>query len=369
VLHPSRPLLLLALSTAAWGPSMAGTARDARFLAGGDISMATRIEQAGATFHDGVGQADLVTLLRRNGWNTARLRLFVDPSHENAVVNDLPYTLALARRIKAAGMQLLLDIHYSDTWADPGHQAKPAAWRDLSFDALVQKVHDYTADVISQCRTHNVLPDIVQIGNEITPGFLWPEGKLYGKGGDPERRWERFTRLLEAGIAGAREAAGQDSTLRILIHIDKGGKWGATKWFFENLARRNVSFDIIGLSYYPWWHGTMADLRGNLHNTARTFGKDIMVVETAYPHRNEQHWKKHALAWPISPEGQKAFLAEVIAAVKAAPDGRGIGVLYWYPESVPAEGLRIWNGGATALFDAQGKALPALSVLGSGGRE
>jgi arabinogalactan endo-1,4-beta-galactosidase len=331
------------------------------FLFGGDISMLTKIEALGGVFREDGEPDDPLAIFRRNGFNIARLRLFVNPNHQNAVVNDLPYTLALARRVKAARMQFLLDIHYSDTWADPGHQTKPAAWKDLDFDALVKKVHSYTSDVLDACQRNGTPPDMVQIGNEIRPGFLWPDGKLYGDSpGSPEERWERFARLLKAGIAAARSAEGSP---RVMIHIDKGGKSAATKRFFTGLQEHEVDFDVIGLSYYPWWHGSMADVRKNLHETARAFGKDIVVVETAYPYRGERWAKEPNMAWPISPEGQRAFLSELVAVVRGVPDDRGIGVVWWYPESLPVKGLHVWRGGSNALFDSDGNALPALGVL------
>jgi len=329
-------------------------------LFGGDISMVSRIEALGGLYRENGKATDPIAIFRHNGWNVARLRLFVDPDGRNAVVNDLSYTLALAKRVRASGMRFLLDFHYSDTWADPGHQTKPKAWDVPPFDALVRKVHDYTAAVLAACERNGTPPCIVQIGNEITPGFLWPDGKLYGDGpGTPEERWQRFTTLLKAGIAAARETKCKP---RVMVHIDKGGKAASTKHFFTRLGEHDVDFDVIGLSYYPWWHGSLADLRENLHATAKAFRKDIIVVETAYPYRGE-HWaKKPNMAWPISPAGQRAFLADVVTAVRETPDGRGIGVVYWYPESIRVDGLRVWNGGSSALFDDDGNALPAMQA-------
>jgi arabinogalactan endo-1,4-beta-galactosidase len=331
------------------------------FLFGGDISMLTKIEALGGVFREDGKPADPFAIFRRNGFNIARLRLFVNPNHENAVVNDLPYTLALAKRVKAAGMHFLLDFHYSDTWADPGHQTKPAAWENLDFDALVKKTHSYTANVLDACQRNGTPPDMVQIGNEISPGFLWPDGKLYGDApGSPEEGWERFARLLRAGVAAVRQAEGSP---RVMIHIDKGGKAAATNRFFTSLQEHEIDFDVIGLSYYPWWHGSMADVRKNLRETARAFGKDIVVVETAYPYRGERWAEQPNMAWPVSPEGQRAFLTELIEAVRSTPGGRGIGVVWWYPEALPVKGLHAWRGGSNALFDSDGNALPALGVL------
>jgi arabinogalactan endo-1,4-beta-galactosidase len=333
------------------------------FLAGGDISMLTKIEELGGVFRDDGEPRDFLEIFKDCGGNCFRLRLFVKPNYNNAVINDLPYTLALAKRIKKAQLKLLLNFHYSDTWADPGHQHKPAAWADLNVDALERQVEDYTAAVIAAFKKAGVLPELVQVGNEITPGMLWPDGKLYGAG-DPEKQWDQFARLVKAGIRGVKKPLAKTDNVRIMIHIDKGGSWPKTKWFFDRLRQRDVDFDVIGLSYYPWWHGTLDALRENLQQTAQAYDKDLVVVETAYPFRNEASWKaKDNMAWPISPAGQRAFMAELVAAVRATPNGRGIGVIYWYPEAIPVKGLKVWNGGATALFDDQGNALPALDAF------
>jgi len=337
------------------------------FLVGGDISMLSRIGELGGVYREGGKQSDPLKIFKKYGWNCYRLRLFVNPTYRNAVVNDLPYTLALAERIRVHGAKLLLNFHYSDTWADPGHQRKPAAWRDLDFDSLENKVREYTASVITEFSAKGVLPEMVQIGNEVTPGMLWPDGKI-GREGDVEAQWERFTRLLKAGIDGVREPLADGQSVRIMIHIDSGGNRQMTKWFFDNVIERDVPFDIIGLSYYPWWHGTMDALRDNLHATAKAYGKDIMVVETAYPHHGRftqkpGDWSHERMAWPISPQGQRAFLVELIKTVRRTTDGRGIGVLYWYPESIPVEGLRVWCEGVMALFDEHGKALPAVKAF------
>ncbi|MHC5054781.1 MAG: glycosyl hydrolase 53 family protein [Planctomycetota bacterium] len=338
-----------------------------KFLVGGDVSMLDRIEELGGVYRDGGEKGDCIRILMASGWNAFRLRLFVDPNHENAVVNDLDYTLKLAKRIKAAGAFLLLDFHYSDTWADPGHQHEPAAWKNLSFEETVRKVEDYTASVIASFRREGALPDMVQVGNEITPGMIWPKGKLYGVG-DPAAAWRRFTALLKAGLRGVRRPLRRGDRVRTMVHIDRGGKASATKWFFGKLKEHKVEFDVIGLSFYPWWHGTLDDLRANLESTAREFAKPIVVVETAYPHRGAEWWSKQKnMSHPITPEGQAAFLKELAEAVRATPGGRGRGIFYWYPESIPVEGLKVWNGGATAVFDKSGNVLPAAKALAEGG--
>ena len=270
--------------------------------------------------------------------------------------------MTLAKRIKKAGAQILLDFHYSDTWADPGHQNKPAAWADLDFDALVQKVQNYTAETIAAFKAEGVLPDIVQIGNEVTPGFLWPDGRIY-RPNDPEEHWAEFTTLLKAGIAGAKQPLGKNDHVRIMIHIDCGARRAQTKSFFDHILARGVEFDIIGQSYYPWWHGTMEDVRFNQRETALAYHKDIMIVETAYPWRGRSWADRSNMAWPITQDGQAAFLQELTEVVVQTPENRGLGVIYWYPEAIDVEGMNVWNGGATAVFDDNGNVLPSAKAM------
>lgn len=176
------------------------------FLRGGDISALAAIETRGGSFRDRGEVQDLIQIFSEHGCNCARLRLFVNPAHKDIVVNDLPYTLSLAKRVRSAGQLLLLDFHYSDTWADPGKQFKPSAWKALPFDQLEDQVREYTSDVMEEFRAEGVLPDIVQIGNEVIQGMLWPEGKIQYAADAEEKRmsWERFGRLLKAGIDGVR---------------------------------------------------------------------------------------------------------------------------------------------------------------------
>jgi len=325
------------------------------FFIGADISALTLFEESGAKYLENGEPKDLIVILKDNGFNTVRLRLFVSPNKEGLVTNDLPYTLNLAKRAKAHNMKLLLNFHYSDTWADPGKQFKPASWENLSFEELKQTMQSYTASVIEAFKKENVLPDMVQIGNEITPGMLWPDGKV-GAEYDNELQWEKFTSLLKAGITGVRQAA-PDPNLKIMLHIDQGGKKSVSQWFFNNINKHQVPYDMIGISYYPWWHGTIEELRENLNYIATELKKDVMVVETAYAYTTgKRHEPPEKPPFPLTPQGQYDLLHTVTKAVLETPDKRGCGVCYWFPESVPiAE--RSWMGGATALFDPNGNVL------------
>jgi len=334
---------------------------------GADISALERIEQAGGVFRDGGQAGDAIAILRAHGANTFRLRLFVDPDHTEVQVNDLDYTVRMAVRIKAAGAKLLLDFHYSDTWADPGRQTVPAAWANLPFDSLEQRVESYSDSVITRLKQAGALPDIVQVGNEIDAGILWPLGRVGGTYDTPAQ-WDRFTRLLKAGIRGVRSALGSGDSVRILLHYSQGASSGGTQWFFDHVNTYGVPYDIIGLSYYPWWHGPLAYLRDNLRTTALRYGRDVMVVETTHPWR-AGGWEDGAtylgaMTWGISPQGQAQFLRDVLGAVAAVPDGRGAGVVWWYPEAMQVPGLFIWGGGSLALFDTGGNVLPAAAAFG-----
>ena len=365
------PALSLALLAACGGGSPTDPPPDGRdtvSFRGADVSALERIEQAGGVFRDGGQPGDAIAILRAHGSNVFRLRLFVSPNGDEVQVNDIEYTVRLAQRVTAAGAGLLLDVHYSDTWADPGHQVTPAAWASLPLDSLEQQVETYTAGVVTRLRQAGALPDIVQVGNEIDGGLLWPLGQL-SYGGDSLVQWDRFTRLLKAGIRGVRGVLGPSDTVRIMLHYSQGGSTGGTQWFFDHVDAYGVPYDLIGLSYYPWWHGALGELRTNLQATAMRYGRDVMVVETSYPWR-AGGWEgmatnRAAMTWAVSPQGQAQFLRDVLGAVAAVPEGRGAGVIWWYPEAIQVPGLFAWGGGSLALFDASGSVLPAASELGA----
>jgi len=215
------------------------------FLLGGDISMLPRLEAAGAVYLEHGKPADALRVLQDRGANAFRVRLFVDPAKgDDGAIQDLPYALALARRIEAAGAAFVLDLHYSDTWADPGRQTKPAAWATLDFAALEARVEGWTAQTVAAFAAAGCAPDIIQVGNEITAGFLWPDGRL----GPGKEGWDRFAALLKAGVRGAR-AQGGDA--RILLHVDAGGDAERTAWLFRHVQAHAVPYVRIGLSYYP----------------------------------------------------------------------------------------------------------------------
>lgn len=328
------------------------------FIKGADISLLRRLENLGATYSDGGDVKDPLEIFEDHGFNYMRLRLFHSPTGKTPVVNNLKYTIKLAKRIKRENLKLLLDFHYSDTWADPGKQYKPEAWENLSFENLKKHVFNYTKNVISTMKRENVLPDIVQIGNEINNGMLWPEGKLGG-----ENQWQRLGELIKSGIRGVNSCLDSENKVRIMIHSATGGSKSKSKWFYNNLLNEGVEFDIIGISFYPWWHGTLRDLKNNLNFLSNEYKKDIIVVETAYPWKNgESYFTESEPPYPVIPYGQKAFLRRLIHTVKNTPKERGIGVFYWAPELVDVKNWSSPNQ-SRALFHENGEILPGITAF------
>jgi arabinogalactan endo-1,4-beta-galactosidase len=315
------------------------------YAVGADVSFLKQAEDHGTVFKDsGVAKPGL-EILKDHGYNWVRLRVFNDPKE---LPNSLPYTIALAQSAKKLGFHFLLDFHYSDTWADPGKQFIPKAWEGMSHAQLAQAVFNYSKETIAAFREAGVLPDMVQVGNEITNGMLWPDARL-------PANWDNFADLMKAGIAGVNAGVGNSPPPRIMVHIDRGGDKIRTKEFFDKLATYHVEFDVIGQSYYPWWHGSLNDLRENLNFMAKEYGKDIIVVEAAYNWRPAEYMK-HAGPFPESPDGQREFLDEVNRVVQETPGGLGKGVFWWEPAVTGPLTSR-------GFFDDTFNALPVITVF------
>ena len=353
-----RVLLTFVLGLA--GFAVRGVCGEPSFLVGADVSALTTLESHGATYRFAGKKTGALGILRAEGFNCFRLRLFVAPNGLDAVTNSLGYTLALAKRVKASGAAFMLDIHYSDTWADPAKQFKPAAWEKLSYEELKAQVRSYTRDVLRRFTAEGVKPDYVQLGNEITNGMLWPEGRVEFSKADDHAAWERLGGLLRAAYEGLADAFPEGARPVSVLHIESPHQQERALWFCRQAVAAGVPFDWIGMSYYPDWHGTVAQLSATLTALAKEFKKPVVVAETAYPWTKDEHWEKRPhMDWPLTPDGQKRFLSEVLTAVRDVPDGLGRGVIYWHPESVLVSDLRVWVGGSCALFDHKGNVLPA----------
>ena len=228
-------------------------------LSGADISALPWIESFGGVFRDDNKADDEIAILRRHGCRIFRVRLFVDPSQDFAktwgATQDLASVRKLGRRIKAAGGEFLLDLHYSDTWADPAHQAKPKAWESLDVDGLVARVGAYTTDVLRDLDAAGARPDWVQVGNEITSGMLWPAGKLFGEPKAEQRqRWANFVRFIHGGVKAVRAFETGGAKIRVMLHVHGGGRPGLPQGFFKRFTESGggaVDYDTIGLSFLP----------------------------------------------------------------------------------------------------------------------
>ena len=288
--------------------------RDPGKVLGADISFLPQLEARGMKFSDKGVEKDPILILKDHGFNYVRLRIFNDPARDSGYAPgkgfcDLEHTLGMAKRVKAAGMKLLLDFHYSDTWADPGRQNKPAAWRNLNFEDLKKALYDYTAQVITALKNQGATPDMVQVGNEINHGLVWPDGNI--------SHLDSMSQLISAGVAAVKSV---DPSVVIMLHIALGGQNDEAVFFVGQVLERKVHFDVIGLSYYPKWHGTTDDLRDNMYDLVRRYGKSVIVAEYS------------------------ARKADVNKIAFELPGDKGKGTFIWEP-------LSTWE----KVFDSDGK--------------
>ena len=327
---------------------------------GGDFSIIKKMEDYGAVYKtNGVAKEGL-QIFKDNGYTWARFRIFHTPNNIGPVCNDLNYTIILAKKAKILGYKILLDFHYSDTWADPGKQFTPAAWKNLSFELLSDSMRVYTTKVLDNMQSAGVLPEMVQIGNEINNGMLWPHGKLWPEGGSAN--WQGLTQLIKAGIRGVKEAK-NSAGIEIMIHAATGGNLQESGTFYSKMKEYGVDFDIIGLSYYPWWHGTFDQLEANLEYLSTSFDQDISLVETAYYSNNwypePGNWVLDVKPYPPTEQGQYDFLEELAKRLKNYPKVKT--VFYWEPEALDIPESQIFYLGRS-LFDKQGNAFKGITA-------
>lgn len=337
---------ILALAVGACFSRIAVAADAAEYAVGADVSFLPQAEAQGIVFKDnGVAKPGL-QIFRDHGYNWVRLRLFHTPTR---LPNDLAYTIAAAKRAKELGFKVLLNYHYSDTWADPAKQYLPKAWEGNTHDELVEALFEYTRDTIAAFREAGAMPDMVQPGNEVINGMMWPDGRL-------PARWQEFAELTNAGIRGVAAGRGDAPAPRIMIHIDRGGDLARTKDFYDHCRDLGIEYDVIGQSYYPWWHGSLNDLRANLKFMAEEYGRDIMLVEVAYNWRRSEY-RDGPGPFPETPEGQREFLRQVDEVVRQTPNGRGAGIFWWEP-AVPPQPIA-----SRGMFDDEHNALPVITAF------
>jgi len=316
------------------------------FASGADVSWLPQMEATGYKFYDTDGkEKDCLQLLKDRGMNTVRLRVFVNPSTDKASGHcSKKETVEMAYRAAKMGMRVMIDFHYSDSWADPGKQYKPAAWANHSFPQLLNDLYNHTFEVLDTLRSTGIIPEWVQIGNEIPGGMLWPDGST--------SKWNQLAQLLNKGYEATKAV---DSSIKVIVHIDQGNNNTRFRTFFDNANANGVQYDVIGLSYYPFWlvsdyTATIADLRNNLIDMVSRYNKEVMVVETGGDYTKVQNTHD--------------MLLEVIKAVKAVPDRKGLGVLYWEPE-----GAKSWSHYQLNCWQDDGKPSPALDAFLTGTSE
>ena len=310
------------------------------FAKGADVGWLPQMEATGYKFYNDEGkETDCLQLLREKGMNTIRLRVFVNPSNDKASGHcSKDETVAMAVRAKKMGFRIMIDFHYSDSWADPAKQFKPKAWEKHSFPELLTDVYNHTFDVVSALKKAGATPEWVQVGNEIPGGMLWPDGST--------GNWKQLGQLLNKGYEGVKAV---DKSIKVIVHVDEGNNNEKFRNFFDNATQQKVKYDVIGLSYYPFWikkdyTETIADLEFNLNDMVKRYGKEVMIVEVGG--EDDKVKNTHDL------------LAATIKAVKNVPNKMGLGVLYWEPQ-----GEKSWSGYSLSAWLPDGKPSPALEAF------
>lgn len=364
-----------------------------KFIKGMDVSTLLELEKLGARFQDADGdERDVLSILQEYGTNAVRLRLWNHPYSQEGEpygggTNDMESAIALAKRVRERGMYILLDLQYSDFWADSSRQIKPKAWADFTGRRLEYAVYDHTLAVLRNFRTEGVLPDMVQVGNGLDNGLLWPDGK--------RPNYENIAWFVNAGIRGVRAV---DQKTPVMIHLENGGNNKLCREWFENYFENDwEDFDMIGLSYDPVRHGSMRNLEQNMKELAERYGKELLVAEVSMGYTMEDYAKYEELEpgerkgmaikknmakkmdYPITKQGQADFMEDLMKCISRIPKGLGRGFFYWEPAWIPVPG----SGWATkaslkymkdpgpcgnkwanqALFDYEGRPLPALDVI------
>lgn len=362
-----------------------------KFVKGMDLSTLLELERCGARYYDKGQERDILAIMKDYDVDTIRLRLWNDPKSESgewygAGNNDLSETIAIGKKVTEAGFGVLLNFHYSDFWADPGKQIKPKAWKDFGMEELEKAVYDFTKESLEKILDEGVNVTMIQVGNELSNGLLWPEGRV--------PNYDNIYRLVSAGLKACREI---DSKIPLMIHLDNGGNNALYREWFDNFTQRGGDFDYIGLSYYPFWHGSLDMLEYNMNDIAVRYGKDLIVAEVSmgftmesyqqYEKLSDEERKGYAtkpslvekIDYPMTIQGQKDFTEDFLNRVGKVTGNHGKGFFWWEPAWIPVPGsgwatpasLKYMNDPGPcgnewanqALFDYDGNALPALEVI------
>ena len=368
-----------------------------KYVKGMDLSTLLELDRLGAKYYDHGKERDILDIMKDYDVDTIRLRIWNDPWGENhesygAGENDIPTTLEIAKRVSEKGFGVLMNFHYSDFWADPGKQIKPKAWEGMSVEELTQAVYDFTFDTMELFKKEGVNITMVQVGNELSNGLLWPEGRIDVDAGIGE--YDNIAKFVSAGIRAVRKS---NPEIPVMIHLDNGGNNELYRRWFDNYTQRGEDFDLIGLSYYPFWHGTMDQLLSNMNDIAVRYHKDLVSAEVSmgytmedyktYEKLSDSERKGYAtrpalvekIEFPMTKEGQADFMRTLLARLETVAEHRARGFFWWEPAWIPVPG----SGWATpasleymhdpgpcgnewanqALFDYDGNVLPTLEVI------
>lgn len=362
-----------------------------KFIKGMDLSTLLEMERCGAKYYDHGQEMDILDIMKKYDVDTIRLRLWNDPKSESgepygAGNNDLAETIAIGKRVTDAGLGVLLNFHYSDFWADPGKQIKPKAWASYGVEELEKAVYDFTKDSLQKVLDAGVNVTMIQVGNELSNGLLWPEGQL--------PNYDNVAKFVSAGIRACREVK---ADIPLMIHLDNGGNNALYRDWFDHYMERGEDFDYIGLSYYPFWHGTLHMLEDNMNDIAVRYGKELIVAEVSMGHTMEDYKNYEKLTdserkgyatkpelaakveYPMTVQGQADFTEDFLIRVANVADNKGAGFFWWEPAWIPVPGsgwatpasLKYMNDPGPcgnewanqALFDYEGNALPVLEVI------
>lgn len=353
-----------------------------QFIKGMDVSMIKELEAHGASYYMDGQKKDLFYILQECGTNMIRLRIWQDPYDEygkpyGGGMNDLQTTIELARRTIDNKMSYMLDFHYSDFWADPAKQIKPKTWKELEGVSLETAVYLHTVNTLKALKNEQLIPSMVQIGNEITKGLLWPDGHIDNP--------ETMAMLLKAGIKGVREECPE---AKIVLHLDFGTDNAQYRGWFDKVQPYHLDYDVIGMSYYPHWNGSLQLLLENMNDVSGRYDKEVLIAETSIGYTTDTlgctgivflKEQENATGYPATVQGQENFLRELYAAVRSVNNNKGIGVFYWEPAWLAIPDCKWANksgcdymkdkveaGNAMAnqaLFDAAGNANRALLQL------
>lgn len=308
---------------------------NAEFIKGADVSWLTEMEASGKKFYNSAGaEKECMQLMKDLGMNIIRLRVWVNPADGYCNTADV---LIKALRAKQLGMKLLIDFHYSDWWADPGKQNKPASWVGKDIAGLKQAVYTHTTEVLSELKKNGIVPEYVQAGNETNNGMLWPEGKA-------SANMNNFAQLIKSGYDAVKSV---DKGIKVIVHISNGYDNDLFRWMFDGLKNNGAEWDMIGMSLYPNaanWQTLNNQCLTNMNDMVTRYGKEIMIVEVG-------------MSWD-EPVASKAFLTDLIEKVKSVQDGKGKGVLYWEPQS-----YNNWKGYSLGAFDNSGKPTIAMEAF------